>query len=115
MVEITASDATPAAPAGTADAPIAAETAPTEIPDEEPVDLEPVAPITGFALHGGEALPGSALAVEAAHVPGRRPHVSLREKSAPQEAEMDMTPMVDVTFLLLIFFMVTASFTMQKS
>ena len=28
---------------------------------------------------------------------------------------MDMTPMVDVTFLLLIFFMVTASFTMQKS
>lgn len=28
---------------------------------------------------------------------------------------MDMTPMVDVTFLLLIFFMVTASFTVQKS
>jgi biopolymer transport protein ExbD len=32
-----------------------------------------------------------------------------------QEAEMDMTPMVDVTFQLLIFFMLTASFTMQKS
>lgn len=31
------------------------------------------------------------------------------------EAEMDMTPMVDVTFLLLIFFMVTASFSMQKA
>ena len=30
-------------------------------------------------------------------------------------AEMDMTPMVDVTFLLLIFFMVTASFAMQQS
>ena len=29
--------------------------------------------------------------------------------------DMDMTPMVDVTFLLLIFFMVTASFTLQKS
>ena len=29
--------------------------------------------------------------------------------------EMDMTPMVDVTFLLLIFFMVTASFVLQKS
>jgi len=28
---------------------------------------------------------------------------------------MDMTPMVDVTFLLLIFFMVTAAFSMQKS
>ena len=32
-----------------------------------------------------------------------------------QQTEMDMTPMVDVTFLLLIFFMVTASFAMQKS
>lgn len=30
-------------------------------------------------------------------------------------AEMDMTPMVDVTFLLLIFFMVTAAFKLQKS
>ncbi|EMI41514.1 ExbD/TolR family protein [Rhodopirellula sp. SWK7] len=29
--------------------------------------------------------------------------------------DLDMTPMVDVTFLLLIFFMVTASFSMQKS
>ena len=35
--------------------------------------------------------------------------------SKPEETEMDMTPMVDVTFLLLIFFMVTASFTLQKS
>jgi biopolymer transport protein ExbD len=36
----------------------------------------------------------------------------------PKETEnqdMDMTPMVDVTFLLLIFFMVTASFVVQKS
>lgn len=29
--------------------------------------------------------------------------------------QLDMTPMVDVTFLLLIFFMVTASFVLQKS
>lgn len=28
---------------------------------------------------------------------------------------LDMTPMVDVTFLLLIFFMVTAAFALQKS
>lgn len=34
----------------------------------------------------------------------------------PQSGEdMDMTPMVDVTFLLLIFFMITASFSVQKS
>ena len=32
-----------------------------------------------------------------------------------EDDDLDMTPMVDVTFLLLIFFMVTASFTLQKS
>ena len=35
-------------------------------------------------------------------------------KKIPED-ELDMTPMVDVTFLLLIFFMVTASFTLRKS
>jgi biopolymer transport protein ExbD len=29
--------------------------------------------------------------------------------------QMDLTPMVDVTFLLLIFFMITASFSLQKT
>ena len=38
-----------------------------------------------------------------------------RPKEPIPEDELDMTPMVDVTFLLLIFFMVTASFTLQKS
>lgn len=33
----------------------------------------------------------------------------------PSGDDMDMTPMVDVTFLLLIFFMITASFSVQKS
>lgn len=36
-------------------------------------------------------------------------------KRSREDAEMDMTPMVDVTFLLLIFFMITANFTMQKA
>jgi biopolymer transport protein ExbD len=35
--------------------------------------------------------------------------------SGPQDDGLDMTPMVDVTFLLLIFFMVTAAFALQKS
>ena len=35
-------------------------------------------------------------------------------KGKREEEEMDMTPMVDVTFLLLIFFMVTAAFSVQK-
>lgn len=43
------------------------------------------------------------------------PDVSFSEKEPIPEDELDMTPMVDVTFLLLIFFMVTASFTIQKS
>lgn len=41
--------------------------------------------------------------------------VKFRENSAIEEDEMDLTPMVDVTFLLLIFFMVTASFSLQKT
>ena len=41
--------------------------------------------------------------------------VSIGKKEKIPEDELDMTPMVDVTFLLLIFFMVTASFSLQKS
>ncbi len=39
---------------------------------------------------------------------------SFRRKDLPDDG-LDMTPMVDVTFLLLIFFMLTASFSLQKS
>lgn len=35
-------------------------------------------------------------------------------RQSPEFEEMDLTPMVDVTFLLLIFFMITASFSVQK-
>ncbi len=38
--------------------------------------------------------------------PTRRQH--------PPKDELDMTSLVDVTFLLLVFFMITASFTVQK-
>lgn len=41
--------------------------------------------------------------------------VAIGKKDPIPEDELDMTPMVDVTFLLLIFFMVTASFSIQKS
>ena len=37
------------------------------------------------------------------------------ERKKIAEDELDMTPMVDVVFLLLIFFMVTAAFSLQKS
>src|SRR5437868_4768995 len=32
-----------------------------------------------------------------------------------EEAEMDMTPMIDVTFQLLIFFMIAATYVVQKT
>ncbi len=40
---------------------------------------------------------------------------SFRAQTKASPTTGDMTPMVDVTFLLLIFFMVTAAFTMQRS
>jgi biopolymer transport protein ExbD len=36
-------------------------------------------------------------------------------KRLRSDSEMDMTPMVDVTFQLLIFFMITASYALQKA
>ena len=42
------------------------------------------------------------------------PLIPPRDKGS-EEDELDMTPMVDVTFLLLIFFMVTAAYSLQKS
>ncbi|HYW78090.1 MAG TPA: biopolymer transporter ExbD [Thermoguttaceae bacterium] len=41
--------------------------------------------------------------------------IRFRSANRTDEDELDMTPMVDVTFLLLIFFMVTAAFSLQKS
>jgi biopolymer transport protein ExbD len=43
------------------------------------------------------------------------PEMSFPYKRDASQDEMDMTPMVDVTFLLLIFFMVTASFASQRA
>lgn len=47
--------------------------------------------------------------VEDEKEPERRPPSKIRS-----DDELDMTPMVDVTFLLLIFFMITAAFALQK-
>jgi biopolymer transport protein ExbD len=41
--------------------------------------------------------------------------VEFQQRRLVTEDEMDMTPMIDMTFLLLIFFMVTAAFSLQKS
>ena len=43
------------------------------------------------------------------------PPLDFRRRQDSEADELDMTPMVDVTFLLLIFFMVTAAYSLQKS
>jgi biopolymer transport protein ExbD len=70
------------------------------------IELVPIAPpVIEPTAGGGSKQPQ----------PSRRKPIIFREKRKAEEAEMDMTPMVDVVFQLLIFFMLTASFTMQKS
>jgi biopolymer transport protein ExbD len=65
--------------------------------------------------------------IESLHIGAAAPaHAPILEESGPEapvfvpksgfmDDGLDMTPMVDVTFLLLIFFMVTAAFALQKS
>lgn len=57
----------------------------------------------------------AAVATAAGGEGGGTPAPILKASPAPQDDGLDMTPMVDVTFLLLIFFMVTAAFALQKS
>jgi biopolymer transport protein ExbD/tRNA A-37 threonylcarbamoyl transferase component Bud32 len=52
--------------------------------------------------------PAAVIVVEEEEVPKR-------ERQPPRNESIDLTPAVDVTFQLLIFFMVTASFSMQKA
>lgn len=72
---------------------------------------------------GGENTAAGIAAASAAAAPTPPPAeedhgfepLPIGNKAGRPETEMDMTPMVDVTFLLLIFFMVTASFSLQKA
>ncbi len=43
------------------------------------------------------------------------PIAGFRPEGPSTDGDLDMTPMVDVTFLLLIFFMLTAAYSLQKS
>jgi biopolymer transport protein ExbD len=43
------------------------------------------------------------------------PRKPIFRSRAGEEAEMDMTPMIDVTFQLLIFFMIAATYIVQKT
>lgn len=52
---------------------------------------------------------------QAENVVAQEQPVKFKSHREGTDGELDLTPMVDVTFLLLIFFMVTASFQIQKS
>jgi biopolymer transport protein ExbD len=43
------------------------------------------------------------------------PHKALFRPRESEEADVDMTPMIDVTFQLLIFFMIAATYIVQKT
>lgn len=58
--------------------------------------------------HQRKARPGSIVGDDV------EPPIRTKSKPLPEE-ELDLTPMVDVTFQLLIFFMLTAAFALQKS
>ncbi|OYP35989.1 biopolymer transporter ExbD [Rhodopirellula sp. MGV] len=88
------------------------------------VDVIEAEPVVAAALSGQSGVPSTPTPI--ASVPVTDANVALADldedddeevlKRKPRdEEELDMTPMVDVTFLLLIFFMVTAAFSLQKS
>ena len=73
----------------------------------------PSTPLADPALHASGVVPAGPPVLMDDSDDGEPDQVMVRAKKP--EDEMDMTPMVDVTFLLLIFFMVTAAFSLQKS
>ncbi|MEX0818071.1 MAG: biopolymer transporter ExbD, partial [Pirellulaceae bacterium] len=74
--------------------------------DTDPVEvtevIEPEPPPVGGGGEPPEVPAGRPLEED-------EPSPGIKRKGKIEETEMDMTPMVDVTFLLLIFFMVTAA------
>ena len=77
---------------------------------------DPAQPTAGRAPHGAsEVISAGDLDHHGAIEDETGAGVVIGTSGKRDDTEMDMTPMVDVTFLLLIFFMVTAAFTTQKS
>lgn len=89
------------------------EVGPAVTPETLPPVSQRKVPVVQSATAGGPETPaadssiGGDLEEDAGGFPLRRSHQEL--------GELDLTSMVDVTFLLLIFFMVTASFSLQKT
>jgi biopolymer transport protein ExbD len=69
----------------------------------EAAEAQPAAAGTPATAKQGRAVP-----------PEESPPIRFLSKRSSDD-KMDMTPMVDITFLLLIFFMVTAAYSLQRS
>ncbi|NMC19778.1 MAG: hypothetical protein GYA33_05095 [Thermogutta sp.] len=88
---------------------------------EMPAGSRMVCPICRGDLSGSPAGSGAGAVSRAAKPQPRDPdddagtEVVAFPRMEPPEEVMDMTPMVDVVFQLLIFFMMTAAFSLQKS
>lgn len=65
-------------------------------------------------LQHGDDLDSESSEIEIQDAP-RTPKRRERAHEEEEDVEWDITPMVDVAFLLLIFFMLTASFSIQKA
>ncbi|MDV6028924.1 MAG: biopolymer transporter ExbD [Phycisphaera sp. RhM] len=106
-----ASDAAEAGPAVVAAAPVEAVSPPAAAappPTDRPPTGRPPADTATSPV-------GAAPAATLAGLDDDDDDEPIFQKTKREEEELDMTPMVDVTFLLLIFFMVTAAFSLQKS
>ncbi len=98
---------------------------PPPLPEPEPAVAPPTPVVPSAAVDSRSSQPDSPIAGQpvAAAVPvpddadllDEDDDESILQRPKREEEELDMTPMVDVTFLLLIFFMVTAAFSLQKS
>ncbi len=85
--------------------------------DAEAVDSELTADsVVELTSSGQSDEPEAALVLKPQAAPKKRASRSIRSghDEAEEDVEWDITPMVDVAFLLLIFFMLTASFSIQK-
>lgn len=95
--------------------------APEDEPDAE--DLIVIEMVAAAPLPGSAPVPGgypplvAGVAQPKPAVPPESDEVvfNSQQKMNRDDTEMDMTPMVDVVFQLLIFFMLTAAFALQKA
>lgn len=80
------------------------------IPEAEIVSVDQIPPSITAVVPMAKGAMGNAAALD--ELPETVPFGKRKKRQAD---ELDMTAMVDVTFLLLIFFMVTASFSLRKA